>query len=77
MFIVLITRVFLPKTWLKIGTLEINYHNCPKDGTSWFYHAIMWPKDADGMADSVDLDQTVCSDLAVLILRIFMVVDYR
>ena len=31
---------------------------CPKLGTVWFDKALMHPKDADGVADSVDPDQT-------------------
>ena len=52
-----------------------------------FYSAVTRPKDADGMANSVDPDQTaprssliwictVCSDLSVSILRIFMVMHF-
>ena len=32
--------------------------NHPKIGTVLFYHRVIGPKDADGMANSVDLDQT-------------------
>ena len=34
------------------------YLNCAKDRTVWFYNTVMHPKDADGMANSVDPDQT-------------------
>ena len=30
-----------------------------KNGSSWFYGAIMHPTDSEGMANSVDPDQTV------------------
>ena len=30
--------------------------NYPKGGTVWFYNRVMCPKDADGMANSVDPD---------------------
>ena len=57
----------------KIGTPEGNYRNCPKNGTSWVFSAIMRQKDAGRKANSVDPDQTapvssliwvctVCSD---------------
>ena len=42
----------------KNSDTENNYHNLPKLGTVWFYKAVMHPKDADGMANSVDPDQT-------------------
>ena len=35
-----------------------NYNNCSKLGTLWSYNVGMCPKDADGMANSVDPDQT-------------------
>ena len=46
----------------------------------WIFHRVMFPKDADGMANSVDRDQrsslilvcTVCSDLSVRKLRIII-----
>ena len=37
---------------------ENNYRNCPKDVTAWFHNAVMCPKDAGRMANSVDPDQT-------------------
>ena len=49
----------------------------------WLYHRVMSPNDADGMANSVDPDQTmssliwvctVCPDLSVRKLRIITVV---
>ena len=30
-----------------------------------FYHRVIWPKDVNGMADSVDADQTAPSDLGL------------
>ena len=45
--------------------------------TVWFYHAVMLPKDAHGMTDSVDVDQsllyTVCADLSVWQLGIITI----
>ena len=45
--------------------------------TMWLYHRVMNPNDADGMANSVDPDQTasvlVCPDLSVRKLRIITV----
>ena len=35
-----------------------NCCNFPKIWTVWHYHRVMSPKDADGMANSVDPDQT-------------------
>ena len=35
-----------------------NYKNMPSKGRVWFYNAVMPPKDANGMANSVDSDQT-------------------
>ena len=32
--------------------------NCSKVWTMWLYHRLMSPNDADGMANSVDPDQT-------------------
>ena len=29
-----------------------------KNGTVWFYFIVMYPKDANGLANSVDPDQT-------------------
>ena len=35
-----------------------SYHNCPKNLTVWFSSAAVQSRDADGMANSVDPDQT-------------------
>ena len=50
--------------------------NHPKILKRWLYHSVMCPKDADGMANSVDPDQsnliwiyTVCPGLSVQELR--------
>ena len=52
--------------------------NPPKVQLKWLYHRVMHPKDADGLANSVDPDQTrssliwvctVCPDLSVRKLR--------
>ena len=32
--------------------------SCCKSETIWFYYAVMGPKDADGIANRVDPDQT-------------------
>ena len=61
----------------KIRLNQNSYHNCSKIGTVWFYNAAMHPKDADGMANSADPDQTassVCSDLSVPAHRVFTVI---
>ena len=54
------------------------YSNRPKIWRRWLYYSVMWPKDADRMANSVDPDQiwiyTVCSDLSVRKLRIITVI---
>ena len=56
--------------------------NHPKIWTRWLYHRVMHPKDAAGIANSVDPDQTrssliwvctVCPDLSVQKLRIITV----
>ena len=40
----------------------------------WFYHRVMHPKDAAGMANILDPDQTApCPDLSVRKLRIITV----
>ena len=39
--------------------------NHSKIWTMWLYHRVMSPNDADGMANSVDPDQTDCSDLGL------------
>ena len=36
---------------------NLDYRNCPKNGTVWINNAMMQPKDAFGMANSVDPDQ--------------------
>ena len=33
-------------------------HHCPKNETAWFDYVVMHPRDADGMVNNVDLDQT-------------------
>ena len=43
---------------LNIGTPKIITIMHPKNGTVWFYNAVMHPNAADGMTNSVDLDQT-------------------
>ena len=57
--------------------------NHSKIWTMWLYHRVMSPNDADGMANSVDPDQTapliwvctVCPGLSVRKLRIITAVD--
>ena len=39
-----------------------NCHNCPKNRKVWCNIALMHPKDADGMANSIDPDQTASSE---------------
>ena len=46
----------------KIWDTSNNCHNCPKNRKVWCNIALMHPKDADGMANSVDLDQTASSE---------------
>ena len=43
---------------LKIGTPEINYHNCPTIETVGFYSAVLCSKDADRITNREDPDQT-------------------
>ena len=45
----------------KIWDTSNNCHNCPKNRKVWCNIALMHPKDADGMANSVDPDQTASS----------------
>ena len=48
---------------LKFGTrTSNNCHNCPRNRKVWCNIALMHPKDADGMANSVDPDQTASSE---------------
>ena len=42
----------------KIWDTSNNCHNCPKIGKVWWNIALMHPKEADAMANSVDPDQT-------------------
>ena len=46
----------------KIWDTSNNCHNCPKNKKVWCNIAFMHPKDADGMANSVDPDQTASSE---------------
>ena len=46
----------------KIWDTSNNCHNCPKNGKVRCNIALMHPKDADGMANSVDPDQTASSE---------------
>ena len=55
--------------------------NHPKSWTRWHFFRVMHPKDAEGIANSVDPDQTapiwictVCQDLSVQKLRKIMVI---
>ena len=41
---------------LNHGTLNLTLVIVLKNGTVWFYNAVVHPKDADGMANSVDPD---------------------
>ena len=49
-------QVRLYHKFLKIGIPK--NCNCPENGTIWFYNAVMHLKDADGMMNNVDPDQT-------------------
>ena len=44
----------------KIWDTSNNCHNCPKNRKVRCNIALMHPKDADGMANSADPDQTAC-----------------
>ena len=46
----------------KIWDTSNNCHNCPKNRKVWCNIAFMHPKDAYGMANSVDPDQTASSE---------------
>ena len=46
----------------KIWDTSNNYHNCPKNRKVWCNIELMHPKDANGMANSVDPDQTASSE---------------
>ena len=46
----------------KIWDTSNNCRNCPKKWKVWCNIALMHPKDADGMANSVDPDQTASSE---------------
>ena len=46
----------------KIWDTSNNGHNCPKNRKMWCSIALMHPKDADGMANSEDPDQTASSE---------------
>ena len=46
----------------KIWDTSNNCHNCPKIGKVWCNIALMHPKEADAMANSVDPDQTASSE---------------
>ena len=72
---------------LKFRTPQKIGCNHPKIWTSWLYRWVMHPKDADGIANSVDPDQTarssliwvctVCPGLSVRKLRNITVVSFR
>ena len=62
---------YSPFITLCLGSIEMDYRNDPKFSdtqkmccnhskvlTMWLYHRVMSPNDADGMANSVDPDQT-------------------
>ena len=44
--------------FLNIRTTEKNCCNPHKSRTKWLFHIVMRPKDAQGIANSVDPDQT-------------------
>ena len=46
----------------KIWDTSNNCHNCPKNRKVGCNIVLMHPKDADGMANSVDPDQTASSE---------------
>ena len=46
----------------KIWDTSNNCHNCPENRKVWCNIALMHTKDADGMANSVDPDQTASSE---------------
>ena len=46
----------------KIWDTSNNCHNCPKNRKVWCNIALLHPRDADGMANSVDPDQTASSE---------------
>ena len=46
----------------KIWDTSNNCHNCPKNRNVCCNIALMHPKDADGMANSIDPDQTASSE---------------
>ena len=46
----------------KIWDTSNNCHNCPKNRKAWCNIELMHPKDADGMTNSVDPDQTASSE---------------
>ena len=56
-----LTFVFYRKN-SKIWDTSNNCHNCPKNRKVWWNIALMHPKDADRMANSVDPDQTASSE---------------
>ena len=41
-----------------IHTVKTFKFGQPKNCSKWLYHRVLRPKDADGMANSVDTDQT-------------------
>ena len=52
----------------KIWDTSNNCHNCPKNRKVWRNIALMHPKDADGMANSVDPDQTASSGSSLILV---------
>ena len=46
-----------------VKLLRKKYCKYPKILLTWIFHRVMHPKDADGMANSVDTDETEQSDL--------------
>ena len=45
------------QTYLSENLGSLQYRNYHKSWEVWFYHRLVFPKDAEGMANSVGLDQ--------------------
>ena len=67
---------FLPLVYCKFPKYSDTQKVCcshSKIWTMWLYHRVMSPNDADGMANSVDPDQTAPLDISVRKLRIIRI----
>ena len=59
------------KNWEFFGTQKVIVIECPKTLTVLFYNPVKHPKDADGMANSAESDQTAPWSSLIRVCTIF------